>query len=576
MSLLKKQWRVIAIAAAMTAAAIFTAIVVGGGCTDEPKNPVTPPPDVNDISRVDWYRFLEQVRGEMELYPDGKPVDAEVSNNLDGIELPDKTETFIGYGFNCFAGPTFAAALRSPMLQDSIYTPPENGKKYIIVDGITDMEYSSSVSSDLAETYSGLQIGAKVETGTAVPFFSGSVSMDFEKKTQIKSELKFYNSTFSWMSSKHTLDSKYNLPGDLKTIVRQDYLDKINNEKISADDILEKIGTHIITAYAAGAQARVTAIYTSYEKVDDQEVKVALEVKSSYVKAGASTTITDKQKNIMSSTTVKVNSSGGTASAFAGATMETVWDRMETWAKSLDSKGKKSMPMSWIYEFIPVWDLASSPSRSAELLAAFNAKAKYNTNVLSTYITKGAAMPTDTLMDGHTYQILNYESRLALQKDYIVWWGEWLGDGVVGYGFLAKQNTTETDQHWKAVAGRGEHAGLFQIHAAVNLRGTDYLHVEGNHDDGRKELQLRWSGPSYDDTWFKVVKNGDGTVYLINEYSCCVNKFPETRKRTKLAPCRNGVCDAFVDRYNRGYLTFIDSTDRRDYTKWELLEVPSK
>ena len=423
-----------------------------------------------------------------------------------GMPTPDEV-TFVGYGINIFDGPTFAEALRAPLIKPEVYL--DTSASYIgsspISYPINAIESTTTVRENLREVYSSLDVGAEVHTGRAVPYFSLRVSTQYGGKQELKSEAKFYNSIFSAVTRKQTLAPYYMFPAYLSQIIKPAYIELINEPLIRPETLFRNLGTHIILSSSIGGAVNISGIYNSDVAATEQEISVALNFESSYVGGTASTNLTQKHKDIAANTSIKITARGGDVSAFTGVQIAGVWDAMNRWGRSVEG----APTIAKIYQAIEIWELATDPARKAELENYFYDNADAINVSLDGYFTKGAAqnnpgiepVAEPIIVGGRTYKILNWHSRKALDNR--------IKTGDREYVHLWEAFPDVDQQKWVAEESWA-YPGWFSFKCVKSKKVLD-VH-QGNINN--RLVQYAWNGT--DAQLFRVADFGDGSVVIYN------------------------------------------------------------
>ena len=276
--------------------------------------------------------------------------------------------TFIGFGINVIDGKDFIDAVTTPLLCDEVYGDAQ-------VDSVIDSsnytkgEYTATVRKELSDMFNSLNVSCKVETGKAVPFFSGGVEAMYGAKRQVKSESQFYRIIYAVTTKKHTLKGAYLFAGTLRSKLAPLIQEILDSPDCSPDDIFSLLGTHVILSHSLGGDVNVTGIYNSNENTTSHEVEAALTAACAYVKAEAKTSLSESDKKIGSETEIRIAASGGDVSAIGGASFETLGTVMKDWAKTVTDP--KTQTLSFIYQYMPIWELTTVPERKKALADRF-------------------------------------------------------------------------------------------------------------------------------------------------------------------------------------------------------------
>jgi len=430
-------------------------------------------------------------------------------SNPGGAQITTKTEhegglqtklgnenTFIGYSIKAFGGPTFGAALGSQLFRDEIYTDKSDGggNSYISSSNFAATQYQASLSENLNEVYCNLKVDAGLRSGAKVPWFSGSVTLQYGNKQTLQSESKFYKYVSSRTTKKHSMIGRYAF--DVTELVKPDVIDNIiDNAAHTPGDIFSRVGTHIITDASIGGEANIIGLYNSFTSASDKDIDTALNFNSYAEKK----TLTDEQKRIANETYLNINSFGGDGKIFAGASFANFVSKMDAWAKTID--GNESLAN--IYSLIPIWELATDPSRKAQLENFFYDSCDAQNGVLSDYFAKEGF-----ITDSATYEI---ESWLSTGMYIVVDnYSTAVGAGLV---IREKENTTAavSSRRWIAAASKTD-PGYFSFQNVNSGKMIEYQ-WEGSGD--HYSVMQSIANGSYTQRFYPF-KNDDGSIHLFN------------------------------------------------------------
>jgi hypothetical protein len=433
-----------------------------------------------------------------------------------GMPTPDEV-TFVGYGINIFDGPTFADALRAPLIKPEVYldASARGGKGYSDSSPMNAIESTIAVRENLREVYSSLDVGAEDRIGRAIPYFSLRVSAQYGNKQELKSEAKFYNSIFSAVTKKQTLDPYYMFPGYLSQIIKPAYIELINEPSIRPETLFRNLGTHIILSSSIGGSVNISGIYNSDVAATEQEISEALNFRATNAGGAAGASLTQKHKDIAANTSIKTKAQGGDVGAFTGVQIAGVWDAMSRWGDSVAG----APTIAKIYQTIAIWELATDPGRKAVLENYFYANADAINVSLDGYFTKGVAQnnpgngpgtepstepgtePSNEpiIVDGWTYRILNWHSRKALDnrntdKD---------GNVHLWDAYYVDQQKWVAEESWA-------YPGWFSFKCVRSGKVLDVSRGNVNNN------LVQYTRNGTDAQLFRVADFGDGSVVIYN------------------------------------------------------------
>jgi len=234
----------------------------------------------------------------------------------------------------------------------------ENISHHIVktVSGESIRDYARSLS-----TAAGLEVDAKV--------FSASVDATFDQST-VGTEQKFYY-TYMDANTKWRISFDERNLSSLKNILDPQF--KNDLATMDPDRLFELYGTHYIASAYLGGRADYTTETTISSETNTTELSLALEAKYKVVSANASMSKKDEQTLSKVQTKSKLSVVGGN-SQYANNINN--WEAYKLWADGIET-----MPVLCDFDknsLKPIWDFCESPTRKAELQAAFVALcAKY-------------------------------------------------------------------------------------------------------------------------------------------------------------------------------------------------------
>lgn len=489
----------------------------------------------SQLSKED--KILAELWDNAEQYAGGVPIQAQPADDR-AAALAKNEITFIGYGINLFNGPTIGDALKAPLLAKEIYTDVSNGggNSYIWSEPMTSLVSTSSISEKFNEVYSGLNISAGLGTGKGVPFFSGSVQAEYGSSSKVESEAKFYKYLYSATTKKQTIGAAYKDEELLSGLIDTNCIKLINGTK-SPEQLFNALGTHIVLEGFTGGSASITGIYNSSTAAGITDISAALKFESYWVNGNAKTTLTDKQQAIAKKTSISVNAMGGTTTELIGATIPTIGEKIEKWAKTVDN----GPTLATITGAMPIWELATNTARKNELKNYFYEHADQISQALLGYFTKDAAPETQkTVVDGGVYYIRSKASGWSIVVQ---------GNSKVNQASIALSSPNNIDQQkWVAVEyPKGSDRFGFKSYYTGH-----YINISQGSVHERL-MQFVHNGVLQPNELWRIEENPDGTVFIHSQMN-------DEFKIYAPNPTRNDVALGVVPAYT-------------DNVKWKFVKV---
>jgi len=320
----------------------------------------------------DRSQLIERIRQERENNFGGinvTVIEQDPPGSGDMVSPPSSQGTYVGIGINVFNGPTIYDATKARLFKTSFYQP-DDGKSYNDnlewFDG-NKISSTFAISDNFEETFQKLDIDASVgvSSGGKTPFFSAKVTGSYSDEREVKSKSKFYTGIYKTELYSHCVAAKYKRSiATLKELMDPDYLDWIDDSTSPPDSIFYHLGTHVILKASMGGSARITAVYNSDEEATSEEIKTGLDFKVYWVNGKFNSDYAEKQKKVTSQTTIKGDVSGG---ILVIADIDSLGKEIDKWPETVI----EHPTVSFVYEFRPIWDFASTEARKNELRDAF-------------------------------------------------------------------------------------------------------------------------------------------------------------------------------------------------------------
>jgi len=483
----------------------------GGGGGEEdikpPEEEVVDPRIVNIYQRIDNGQYTDGVPTTVQETPE--------EGLVTGSGLPANENTYVGFGINIFEGPTVNKAVKLPLLSENFYAlkaadgSGENPK--ITKQVLASTEYNVAITDKLQESFQKFNINAGVSTNT--PFFSGGISASYGSQGEVGSASKFYNAICYRALYKHTISGTYLLNSEsLKGILDPEFAELLNNPAIPPDLLFDVYGTHIILQSSVGGSASITAVYNSNTVASETEIGAALSFESYWASGNVNTEYAERYKSITSSTSLRVNMEGGGVSSLPSQpAVKDMKPMLDSWISNIDKKPV----LAYVEKAIPIWLLATDPTRKAALEAEFYKQVEERNVYLEGFFAKKAApqpIPQPLIVDGQVYRIMNFRS-----QKYMTVQNESKSEHAIVWLWELAPNSNA--MKWKAMEA-SDRPGWFYF---VNLNSG--MIIEHHDPYGLQHIgnmqyyyltQVNRNGR--DDQLYKALESGDNkSIFIVNK-----------------------------------------------------------
>ncbi len=228
-------------------------------------------------------------------------------------------------------------------------TSPVNSSKTIM--GTTVSEYSERLKASLS-------------ISADYPLFSGSISSEYDMtKTQKK------NTYFVKSMSGYIKHSEYiNVNKDLKTLLDDTFKEDLNSS-LSAKELFERYGTHVLVEALMGARCTYNYTYSSTKSESTTDIQAKVDATYRYISGSFSVEDEKTAKAFLSSTYFQSLLIGGPD--VDASTLTALLDNFSTWVAGLKESVPTIYGISNMNSLIPIWTFAESPERAAELESYF-------------------------------------------------------------------------------------------------------------------------------------------------------------------------------------------------------------
>ena len=245
---------------------------------------------------------------------------------------------------------------RADRIGTDLYSVPE----IMTLHPIFDHRITTVEGSSVREYARNLSVNAGLEVNALV--FKGSVETNIntsDSTTEERFYFTYMDSTILWRISMDTLNVQR-----LRTLLRPEAAQRINTMDPTA--LFEAYGTHYIANAYIGARADYNSVSTVTDSVSTADIRVAVE--ASYKAVSGNTEVTTEQRRALTESNTR------TEMRVVGGNSHLVRDIQDynqylRWAEGIERR-----PVLADFDrnsLRPIWELADSPARRAELEAAF-------------------------------------------------------------------------------------------------------------------------------------------------------------------------------------------------------------
>ncbi len=284
--------------------------------------------------------------------------------------------TVVGYGYNIFGHYANNKSVKEPIFDFSSNSikPMDDGKEYKIpsilsLKYINEKDYLTTEGRSLREYASSMSVSSGVSYDGLL--FSASVESRFGK-----SKLEQSNNYFYTITDRSRIWKVYINPlkkSSIKKYVNPDVQVAIDN--MDPKELIEILGTHYVASGYFGGSMDYSLSESFKSKTEMRSVSVAVQAKYSSVSASSDFDFKSNEVNENFKSNVKIHARGGSVQY---ANKSSVGDNSQynLWVESIPEKAVLIDFMEG--SLVPIWTLASTPERAAEIEAVFNVMlAKY-------------------------------------------------------------------------------------------------------------------------------------------------------------------------------------------------------
>lgn len=294
-----------------------------------------------------------------------------------------KTETYVGYSIHVInASGANRESLKTVLFKTDVYSKSSN----FLITKANESVVVSNITNRSQNIFTTDKFSTKIKTEKAVAFFSGEIEAKYNKNSNLFKSTKSFNAIKSMETEQHSIISRYKAASDMKEIVEQNVLAKINDINVSPKELFDDYGTHIIVNASIGGSILISGVYNSTNQIGDKAFETLLEAACKYASANFNANLTNEKKQIIDSTEIDVLSYGGNPSIMAGIHRVDELERsFKSWAESVLSKDRQVL--SKVYEYMPIWKLADSKDRSTQIEEVFCKLVEERYNKVAKYFT---------------------------------------------------------------------------------------------------------------------------------------------------------------------------------------------
>jgi len=438
MSILKKQWRIIAVA-------IFTTIMLVG-CADEPE----PQPGGGEqvvIGGAEDDTVYFGVDREREL------------GDLDGVAgsavKKGEYNGYLGLGYDVINDPfwdTYFVKKRNPVLDidkiiadGKVYVEPNATSSTVIASGESISKYAQSLASKV-----GLDAAMK-------GVFSASISLDFTVGQKYESTSSFVKHRSIINKQEHYM-SKVSINQLRKDYLDEDFKNDLMDERKSADELFGTYGTHVFTHLIMGGRLEMN--YEVYKTSQEDLFEIETKVKggNDIVTGHASVKDSSTKATFKNGSSCTINAYGGPYTIKTTSLAAAV-DGYDRWTSGLDTKTDLAIVSGGSFDqsrndLIEIWRLIDTVGSKSAKTRYDKIKNRYDTLLAKkgSWInglqdTRDVPKPTyiDSVYMGYGSSAFAAEGHLRAQNAAVTIVSGGLNKGVGGnYIFLGYTTTTDS------------------------------------------------------------------------------------------------------------------------------------
>lgn len=483
-----------------------------------------------EIRVIQSIRFcLITIIGSSVLLLNSCSKDEELPGPFDPLEDPDQVAGLadVGAGYDVFDKFADEAKVREHVLDyrklnsDGLVEKKDlEGSSFIRTTGTTISEYASS-------------LGVSVGLEAGYMYFSGSVTTNFSKE-------RYEYDSYSF-ATYHILTNKYQLRlptdwdvEDLKPYLTSQAKLKLNDQSVSATEIFNTYGTHVLTGVVVGARAD----YSISGRTRDvkQGVSVGVYAEASFSKGFVSGTL---------NTSVISQSEFNLFASNMEENLE-VYGGDSQWGHNIITKNDydawiNSIPNKLVFcnyaqnGLVPIWDFCDDDSRSAVLEAAYatwgnDRKITVHPTprvcILDLQVLEGGNPANPIKINDRDYYKLDFDLNRNAGGSYL--WLYYLpgleNDAITPIAEIGLVDTSDGE----TLAQLG--TGFSMINIDLNKgAGGDYIYLafrrRNNYADklvtgirvGNPNLFLYSAGTSASYTWYGLTQRGSSNLQDLNE-----------------------------------------------------------
>lgn len=272
----------------------------------------------------------------------------------------DGATTYVGLGYNVledtYINPQGFTLGRHILQEEEVQRRLKTAK--------APLQSSYTIMGETVKTYCE-DLSAKLKLKSSYPMFSGSIESEFDKSQTKKSNVYFVKSLSGYPKYSEYID----ITDDLTEILDTTF-EKNLNGKMSAEDLFQNYGTHLIVEALMGARCTYNYTYTSTATQTTTQIKAKADATYRFI----SGSISDDDKKVatefLSNSAFQSVLSGGMD--VDASTLDNLLKNFPKWVDSLATATPTIYGVSNMNSMIPIWKLTADTDRATELEAYYN------------------------------------------------------------------------------------------------------------------------------------------------------------------------------------------------------------
>jgi len=207
---------------------------------------------------------------------------------------------------------------------------------------------------------------SEIQMKSDYPLFSGKITAEFDSTKNTTTNTHYIRSMGTYPNFTESIE----VTPDLKDHLAAGFQADINGT-MSAEDLFDTYGTHLIVEDVMGARSDFNFTYSSTSTESTTEVKAKADATYKFLSGSASADEKTAAKTFLANSSLTSSLYGGTK--IDATTIESLMTNMPKWIESANNEANSTiMAFPNSSSLIPVWTLATDPARQSELKDYYN------------------------------------------------------------------------------------------------------------------------------------------------------------------------------------------------------------